>query len=129
MLEVVCGVITNSQGQYLACLRPDGKHLGGLWEFPGGKVDEGENPTEALIRELREELSVAVTVGRPLSPVEWDYDGNWIRLLPFCCEISAGELVAVEHAALRWCFPSQFDELDWAEADRPILQEISRFVD
>ena len=128
MLEVVCGVITNSQGQYLACLRPAGKHLGGLWEFPGGKVDRGENPIEALIRELREELAVEVTVGGPLNPVEWDYGGKWIRLLPFYCEIAAGELVAVEHAALRWCFPSQFDELTWADADKPILQEISRSV-
>lgn len=124
MLDVVCGVIENGEGLFLACQRPAGKHLGGRWEFPGGKVDAGESPEAALVRELREELAVDVEVGEALSPVVWDYSGKKIRLLPFICTIRGGELQALEHEALRWCAPTDFGSLEWAEADIPILGEI-----
>ena len=125
MIEVVCGVIENAAGQFLACLRPEGKHLGGLWEFPGGKVDPGESPESALVRELLEELAVRVEVGSPLSPVIWNYGERTIRLLPFRCRIISGELRAVEHEQLLWCLPENFNDLIWAAADVPILREIA----
>lgn len=125
MMDVVCGVIENAAGQLLACLRPQGKHLGGLWEFPGGKIDPGESPEAALVRELREELNVEVEVGQPLSPVVWHYENVTIRLHPFHCRIIAGELQAIEHEQLHWCAPEDFHTLDWAEADVPILREIA----
>ncbi len=124
MMDVVCGVIGNELGQFLACLRPAGKHLGGLWEFPGGKIDPGESPESALVRELREELTVEVEVGVALTPVIWIYENRTIRLLPFRCEIVSGELQAIEHEELRWCPPENFDDLVWAAADVPILREI-----
>jgi 8-oxo-dGTP diphosphatase len=105
-------------------LRPEGKHLGGLWEFPGGKVDPGESPESALVRELCEELAVRVEVGIPLSPVIWRYGERTIRLLPFRCRIIGGELRAIEHEQLLWCLPENFDDLIWADADVPILREI-----
>lgn len=125
MIEVVCGVIRNPEGQYLACKRPVGKHLGGLWEFPGGKVDPGESPEQALVRELREELAVDVEVGPSLRPVTWNYGGHEIRLRPFFCKIVGGELKAIEHEELRWCHPRDFPGLCWAEADIPVLHEIT----
>ena len=125
MMDVVCGVIANDLGQYLACLRPVGKHLGGLWEFPGGKVDPGESPESALARELHEELAVLVEVGAALSPVIWNYGARTIRLLPFRCRITGGELRAIEHEKLFWCLPENFDDLVWADADVPILRELS----
>ena len=125
MIDVVCGVIENDSGEFLACLRPTGKHLGGLWEFPGGKVDPGESLESALVRELLEELTVQVEVGPALSPVIWNYGDRTIRLLPFHCRITAGELRAVEHEQLIWCRPENFNDLTWAAADLPILQEIS----
>jgi 8-oxo-dGTP diphosphatase len=125
MVEVVCGVIGNSEGAYLACLRPEGKHLGGRWEFPGGKVDPGESAESALVRELREELAVDVEVGRALGPVVWTYGDKTIRLSPFLCRIVAGDLQALEHEQLLWCLPSDFDKLPWADADLPILREIA----
>ncbi|RYD19172.1 MAG: (deoxy)nucleoside triphosphate pyrophosphohydrolase [Verrucomicrobiaceae bacterium] len=128
MTDVVCGVIENAEGLFLACQRPEGKHLGGLWEFPGGKVDAGESPREALARELREELAVEVEVGKALSPVVWDYAGKRIRLLPFLCTITGGELQALEHQAMRWCAPTHFESLQWAEADIPILGEILEII-
>ncbi len=124
-MNVVCGVIENASGQILACLRPAGKHLGGMWEFPGGKIDPGESPEAALVRELREELTVEVKVGVALTPVIWIYEDKTIRLLPFRCKIIGGELQAVEHEELRWCSPENSRELAWAAADVPILREIS----
>lgn len=124
MIEVVCGVIGNSKGQFLACLRPLGKHLGGLWELPGGKLDPGESPESALIRELREELSIEVEVGSALSCVIWHYEEVTICLIPFRCRIVAGEIQPTEHDQVLWCAPENFDDLAWAPADLPVLREI-----
>jgi 8-oxo-dGTP diphosphatase len=124
MIDVVCGVIEDGSGRYLACLRPEGKHLEGLWEFPGGKVEEGESPESALARELLEELAVEVEVGAALESVIWNYELRTIRLLPYRCRIIAGQPQAMEHERIMWCRPEQFEELIWAEADIPILQEI-----
>jgi 8-oxo-dGTP diphosphatase len=101
-----------------------GKHLGGLWEFPGGKVDPGESPEAALTRELHEELAVRVAILGPLIPVVWDYGETTIRLCPFLCRIVAGDLQALEHEQVRWVFPADFDTLKWAAADVPVLQEL-----
>ncbi len=76
-IDVVCGVILDGEGRCLACRRPEGKHLGGLWEFPGGKVDAGEMPDAALVRELEEELGIRVEVGERLRDVRWDYARSW----------------------------------------------------
>lgn len=124
MIDVVCGVIEDGGGRFLACLRPDGKHLAGRWEFPGGKVDPGETPEAALVRELREELGVEVSVGHPLDPVRWSDDRVEIRLLPFPCTIIAGRLQPIEHEELRWCAPEDFASLLWAGADLPVLDQI-----
>lgn len=127
MTEVVCGVIYDDAGRVLACRRSLGRHLGGLWEFPGGKVDEAETHEAALERELSEELSVLVTTGKRIHPVvEWT-DGNVsIRLTAFFCRITEGKPVALEHEEIRWCAPGELAELDWAEADLPIVAEIQR---
>jgi 8-oxo-dGTP diphosphatase len=125
MIDVVCAVIEHpADGRFLACLRPQGKHLAGLWEFPGGKVDPGESPEGALVREIREELGVEATVGRALEPVIWSYERGTIRLLPFLCSISGGPPQAIEHEQLLWCAREEFDSLAWAEADLPVLEQL-----
>jgi 8-oxo-dGTP diphosphatase len=124
MTEVVCGVIQNARGRFLACLRPEGKHLGGKWEFPGGKVDPGESHEAALSRELQEELGISVQVGQALRPVVWSYEKKWIRLSPFHCRIIRGDPQPLEHEKLIWCAPEDFDSLCWADADLPVLREI-----
>lgn len=122
ILEVVCGLIER-QGQVLACLRPAEKHLGNLWEFPGGKVDAGESRHSALHRELMEELGVSVRIVSALEPVLWKYDEVTICLHPFRCEIESGSPIPTEHQEIRWCAPEELEALDWAQADIPIYRE------
>ena len=125
MIEVVCGVILDGSGRALACRRAAGRHLGGLWEFPGGKVEEGEMPEKALARELREELGISVEVGGKMDAVvEWTDGDVSIRLTAFRCRIIEGEPVALEHEEIRWCDAGELAMLDWAEADLPILSEL-----
>lgn len=121
-IDVVCGLIEH-QGRVLACLRPPGKHLGGLWEFPGGKVEPEESKEAALIRELTEELHIEVSVTSALSPVDWADDHVHIRLHPFLCCLESGTPHPAEHSEIRWCSPSQLPHLTWAEADIPIYLE------
>ncbi|QTN31745.1 (deoxy)nucleoside triphosphate pyrophosphohydrolase [Akkermansiaceae bacterium] len=126
MLEVVCAVISDARGRILACRRGEGRHLGGLWEFPGGKVDAGESHSDALRRELQEELGIIVSVGNRLSAqVEWADGDVSIRLSAFHCKIIHGRAMALEHSEILWCDLSGLAALDWAEADLPILAEIS----
>lgn len=122
--EVVCGVIGDGAGRVLACRRPEGGHLGGCWEFPGGKVESGESHAAALVRELREELAVTVVVGEALTPVVWDYGRGPFRLLPFRCRIIGGTLTLLEHDASQWCDAGQARLLAWAPADVPIIGEV-----
>ncbi len=114
----------DGNGRFLACQRPQGKHLGGLWEFPGGKIDPGETAESALIREISEELAITIEVDRPLQAVVCNYGMKRIRLHPFRCRILRGEPHPMEHERIQWCAPEDFDSLPWAEADLPILAEI-----
>ncbi len=125
VMDVVCGVIEDSEGRFLACLRPQGRHLGGLWEFPGGKVEPGEDPQAALARELEEELGIRVDVREALRPVEWHYANGAIRLLPYHCRILEGDPHPHEHERLLWCAPEDFRTLKWADADVLVLGQLS----
>lgn len=129
MVEVVCGIIGDGEGRYLACKRPQGKHLGGLWEFPGGKVDAGETPQIALARELMEELGIKVEVGDALEAVIWNYERGPIRLQPYFCRILEGEPAAIEHEQLLWCAAEDFAALLWADADLPVLEQLRKGLD
>lgn len=125
MTEVVCGVISDESGRVLACRRALGRHLGGLWEFPGGKVDAGEAHEAALVRELGEELGIDVLVGEKSDAVvEWTDGEVSIRLTAYHCTILQGQAKALEHEEIRWCDVGELALLDWAEADLPILSEI-----
>lgn len=127
MTEVVCAVLENGEGKVLACRRHMQKHLGGRWEFPGGKVEAGESATAALVREIREELGIAIQVGRELPVVEWGDAETTIRLRPFLCRIIRGTPRALEHEEVKWCSRRELSALDWAPADVPILREIEAF--
>ena len=121
-IDVVCGLIEHDD-RVLACLRPPEKHLGGLWEFPGGKVEPGEEKQAALLRELSEELCIAVRITGTLTAVDWADNHAHIRLLPFLCQLVSGTPHPAEHSEIRWCLPTELPLLCWAEADIPIYRE------
>lgn len=128
-IDVVAGLIVDAGGRLLACRRPPGKHLAGKWEFPGGKVEPGEDPATALVRELEEELGITVSPREPLTPVVHDYGRGPIRLIPIPCSIARGEPHPHEHDLIRWCTVAELGGLDLAEADLPILAEWARLLD
>ena len=99
------------------------------WEFPGGKIDEGESPEECLKRELNEELGIEVSVGQPLTATIHQYPSFSVTLYPFICEIISGEITLHEHSAMVWLAAEELNTLDWAEADAPVIGEYQRQFD
>lgn len=126
-LLVVCALIERD-GCVLMARRPAHKHLGGKWEFPGGKIEPGETSETALHRELREELGVAVDIVRPLAPHTHAYEKVTVQLIPFVVRLTAGsgEPQTHEHAALRWVPAAGLPSLDLPEADLPIIADYLR---
>jgi 8-oxo-dGTP diphosphatase len=122
--QVVAAVIER-EGKILCAQRGPGRALEGKWEFPGGKVEGGETRQEALIRELREELSVRIVPGEPLMTVEHRYPDFGLTLHAYRAAIVSGEPVLGEHRDLRWLAPRELSSLNWAEADMPIVERLT----
>ncbi|MGQ3684855.1 MAG: (deoxy)nucleoside triphosphate pyrophosphohydrolase [Candidatus Loosdrechtia sp.] len=120
MVSVACAIIEN-RGKVLAARRSESMSLPLKWEFPGGKIKKGESPEECLKRELLEELGIEVTVIQSLPPVTHHYPEFAVMLYPFICKIVAGEITLREHVAVTWLQPDELHTLDWAEADRPVI--------
>jgi 8-oxo-dGTP diphosphatase len=128
-LEVVCALIVDRKGRILACQRNSEASLAGKWEFPGGKIEPRESAELALKREILEELEVTISILKPLSVVKHKYPGLEIELSPFLCEIIGAEAPnAVEHSQIRWVNLAEADEIDWAEADIPILKQYKKSI-
>lgn len=121
-IHVACAII-EKDGLVLAAQRSSRMSLPLKWEFPGGKIDPGESATDCLQRELIEEMSVRISVGRPLAEVTHQYPDFTVTLYPYVCAISSGEITLHEHEAIAWLAPDQLPTLDWAEADGPILAD------
>ncbi len=121
LVKVPCAIIERG-GRVLAAQRSAGGSLPMKWEFPGGKLEAGESEEEALVREIREELSVDIKIGDRL-PVT-DRDDGWrvIQLVPFVCQLATDEIVLTEHEQILWLLPDELPDLDWAEADLQVLQ-------
>lgn len=125
MTDVVAALIWN-HGRFLACQRPAYKARGLLWEFVGGKIDPGETPEEALIRECREELNITVGVGDVFMEVIHEYPDLTVRLILFNAHIEQGEIQLLEHNDARWLLPSEIPNYQFCPADKDILAEIIR---
>lgn len=93
------------------------------WEFPGGKIQDGESPEECLKRELIEELGIKISVGNPRPATTHTYPTFRVTLYPFLCTIVSGEITLHEHNALVWLAIEELHNLDWAEADLPVIKE------
>lgn len=118
-IDVVAAIITDGH-QIFATQRGYGTYKDG-WEFPGGKMEPGESPEEALIREIREELDTEIAVGHLLDTVEYDYPEFHLTMHCYICRVRSGDLVLKEHEAARWLSASTIDSVDWLPADLQIL--------
>ncbi|MEW9624083.1 Nudix family hydrolase [Rhodanobacter geophilus] len=123
-LHVLAGALRDREGRVLLAERPAGKHLAGLWEFPGGKREPGEAPLAALARELDEELGIALVEAEPLIRVPWRYHERELLLDAWCVTQWRGEPRSLEGQGLRWCRPAEADPAALAPADRAILQAL-----
>ena len=131
IIRVVAAVIKaeNKQGQPIifATQRGYGEFKGG-WEFPGGKVEEGETPQEALKREIMEELATEIKVGDYIKTVEYDYPKFHLSMQCFWCEVVSGNLELKEHEAARWLQKEQIYEVEWLPADVSLVEKIRQIV-
>ncbi|QRY56348.1 (deoxy)nucleoside triphosphate pyrophosphohydrolase [Sphingobacterium siyangense] len=123
LIKVVCGIIFKDD-LVLICRRKSEKSLGGYWEFPGGKVEDGESNEESLLRELIEELNLTVKIKRHFFDTVHQYDNGAIELISFICETENIASESTDHDQLEWVKIS--DLLNWklAPADIPIAKEL-----
>ena len=126
VVKVVAAIIAQ-EGRIFATQRGYGEFKDG-WEFPGGKIEEGETPQQALVREIQEELDTEVEVGDLLGTVEYDYPTFHLSMQCFLCRIKAGSLNLKEHEAARWLAEDELDSVDWLPADIEVLEWIRRDI-
>lgn len=126
-IRVVAAVIkaTNEKGDPMifATQRGYGDFKGG-WEFPGGKIEEGETPKEALVREIREELETEIAVGELIDTIEYDYPTFHLSMDCFWAEIVSGNLVLKEHEAAKWLTRDELGTVEWLPADIGLIEKL-----
>ncbi len=124
VVHVAVAVIFGADGRILVAKRPDDKHQGGLWEFPGGKVEEGEDVREALQRELQEEIAISVSEFTPLIQICHDYPDKSVLLDTWAVSGITGEARGNEGQPVQWVKPEELSMLQFPEANQPILDTI-----
>lgn len=128
-IRVVAAIIKaeNESGEPIifATQRGYGDFKGG-WEFPGGKIEVGETPQEALVREIREELEADIMVGDLIETIEYDYPAFHLSMDCFWAEIVSGDLVLKEHEAAKWLTKEELDSVEWLPADITLIEKIKK---
>jgi len=122
-VQVVAAVIRDDEGRLFATQRGYGEMKDG-WEFPGGKVEAGETPEEALVREIREELDSQIAIDRYLETVEWDYPTFHLSMRCYLCRLVSGALTLKEHEASRWLKPAELETVEWLPADWGLIAHL-----
>ena len=121
-IEVAAAVIVRD-GRIFATQRGYGEYKD-WWEFPGGKIEPGETPQQALVREIREELAAGIAVGSLVRTVEWDYPGFHLTMHCYWCTLDSAEPRLLEHEAARWLSRDELAAVSWLPADREIIEDI-----
>ncbi len=123
-VEVVAAIIQH-EGEVFATQRGYGEFKDG-WEFPGGKMETGETPQQALKREIMEELDTEITVGELLTTVEYDYPKFHLKMHCFLCTVASGKLTLKEHEAAKWLKKENIDSVDWLPADLIVVEKLKK---
>lgn len=126
-VQVVAALIIN-QDKVFATQRGYGEFKDG-WEFPGGKIEPGETPEQAIKREIQEELATEIRVEQPLTTVEYDFSTFHLSMQCFICKVERGKLTLLEHEAARWLSYDELDSVDWLPADRIVVGELRKVLD
>ena len=122
-IEVVAAILHDSENRIFATQRGSGDWKD-WWEFPGGKIEPGETPEQALEREIWEELETRISVGQLLQTVEWDYPKFHLTMHCYLCRVESGSLTLKEHEAARWLSPNELDSVQWLPADWEIIENL-----
>ena len=124
-ITVSAAIIRDSQNRIFATQRGGGDWKD-WWESPGGKIEPGETPEEALRREIWEELETRITVERFLQTVEWDYPKFHLIMYCYLCPVESGSLTLLEHEAARWLAPDELDSVQWLPADWEVIEVLKK---
>lgn len=126
----VAVALIDPDGRVLLAQRPQGKNMAGLWEFPGGKIEPGETPEQALVRELKEELDVetAASCLAPLAFASHRYDGFHLLMPLYACRVWQGTAVPREGQTLAWAYPQEFDKYPMPPADLPLVPVLKEWL-
>ena len=124
-IEVVAAIIHNAEGRIFATQRGYGEWKD-WWEFPGGKMEVGETPEEALRREIWEELETRIVVERFVETVEWDYPSFHLTMHCYLCHVESGHLELKEHEAAKWLNANELESVNWLPADRELVRKLKK---
>lgn len=126
IVKVVAAIIINND-KVFTTQRGYGEFKGG-WEFPGGKIEKGETPEEALVREIYEELETKINVKEKIDTIEYDYPNFHLSMDCFICDIIEGKLILKEHEAAKWLSKDELYSVDWLPADEELIDKIKKYI-
>lgn len=125
-IKVVAAIIKNND-KIFATQRGYGEFKDG-WEFPGGKIEKGETPEDALIREIKEQLDTEIKVNEKVDTVEYDYPNFHLSMDCFMCEIKSGKLILKEHENAKWLSKQELYNVNWLPADKGVIEKIKKYI-
>lgn len=120
-INVVAAAI-EKDGKIFCAQRPMGKTLGGFWEFPGGKLENGESEEQALLREIQEEFNAEIEIIEFINEASYKYDFGTVNMKTYLCKLLSEQLILLEHQDSLWLSPNELSSLNWAPVDRPAVE-------